>query len=271
VVATKLEVRGVCFRYNSVDVLSDVSLLANEGEVIGVLGPNGSGKTTLLKCMNRALSPKEGTVLIDDLDYRQMSRKEIATRIGVVPQGANVNFPFSVLDIVMMGRTPELKRFESETQADLDIVQRAMEMTNIEHLATRPMDQISGERQRAIIARALAQRPRVLLLDEPTLHLDVNHQLDILELIVGLARREKLLVVIVTHDLSLAARYCDKVILMQNGRIQAAGDVTEVLTPENMRKVFSIEGSIYFDERIGSYGVSIIRSRREEQRPQSSS
>ncbi len=253
--------RGICFRYTSSPVLSDVSMEAKDGEIIGILGPNGSGKTTLLKCLNRSLTPREGTVLIDDKDSKDLSRREIATRIGVVPQGANINFPFKALDIVMMGRTPEIKRFESETKRDIEIVKEAMVMTNIEHLANRSMDQISGgEKQRVIIARALAQKPRILLLDEPTLHLDVNHQLDILDLITGLARKEKLVVIIVTHDLALAARYCDKVILMQNGRIQAAGDITDVLTTENMRKVFSIEATIYFDERIGAHGVSIIRS-----------
>jgi iron complex transport system ATP-binding protein len=201
-------------------VLNNIDLDAKEGEIIGILGPNGSGKTTLLKCLNRSLSPKAGTVLIDDRDYQNMTRREIATRMGTVPQSANINFPFTALDIVLMGRTPDLKRFESESKRDLEIVQEAMELTNTEHLASRPMDQLSGgERQRVIIARALAQKPKILLLDEPTLHLDVNHQLDILELITGLARKEKLVVIIVTHDLALAARYCDKVILMQNGRI----------------------------------------------------
>lgn len=228
----KIEVRGVCFSYSSEAVLSDVGMKAGEGEVIGILGPNGSGKTTLLKCLNRALAPKTGTVLIGDRDYKEMSKREIATHIGVVPQGANINFPFSVLDIVMMGRTPAIERFASETQKDIDIVAQAMRRTNIEHLASRPIDQVSGgERQRVIIARALAQQPKILLLDEPTLHLDVNHQLDVLDLITALARRERLAVIIVTHDLSLAARYCDKVLLMQKGRIKAAGDVTEVLTP----------------------------------------
>ncbi len=258
--------RGVSFQYSSVAVLSDVSLEAKDGEIIGILGPNGSGKTTLLKCLNRSLKPREGTVLIDGQDCKDLNRREIATRIGVVPQGANINFPFSALDIVMMGRTPEIKRFESETRRDIEIVREAMAMTNTEHLAARPMDQISGgERQRVIIARALAQKPRILLLDEPTLHLDVNHQLDILDLITDLARREKLIVIVVTHDLALAARYCDKVILMQNGRIKAAGDVTDVLTTENMRKVFSIEATIYFDERIGAHGVSIIRSTKDDE------
>lgn len=260
----KLSVDGVCFSYGSKDVLSDIDLETRDGEIIGILGPNGSGKTTLLKCLNRSLSPKAGTVLIDDRDFKDMSRREIATHMAVVPQSANVNFPFTALDIVLMGRTPELKRFESESKRDLEIVQEAMELTNIEHLANRPMDQLSGgERQRVIIARALAQKPKILLLDEPTLHLDVNHQLDILDLITGLARKERLIVVFVTHDLALAARYCDKLILMQRGKIVAAGDVMDALTPANLRRVFGIEASVYFDERIGAHSVAIIRSYHE--------
>jgi len=260
----KLSVNGVCFRYGNQDVLAGINLEAREGEIIGILGPNGSGKTTLLKCLNRSLSPREGTVLIDDRDCREMTRREIATHMGVVPQSANVNFPFTALDIVLMGRTPELKRFESESKRDLEIVQEAMELTNTEHLANRPMDQLSGgERQRVIIARALAQKPKILLLDEPTLHLDVNHQLDILDLITGLAKTERLIVVFVTHDLALAARYCDKLILMQKGQVVAAGEVMTALTPANLRRVFGIEASVYFDERIGAHSVAIIRSFRE--------
>lgn len=260
----KLSVEGISFCYRSENVVSDVSFEAQEGQIIGILGPNGSGKTTLLKCMNRVLKPKAGTVLIDGSDYREMTRREIACQVGVVPQSANANFPFTALDIVMMGRTPALERFQRESESDLEIVTRSMEMTNTASLATRPMDQLSGgERQRVIIARALAQRPKILLLDEPTLHLDVNHQIEILDLITNLAREERLLVVIVTHDLSLAARYCDRIIMMRKGRILAAGEVTHVLSPENMAKVFSIEASIYYDERIGTHNVAVIRPIKE--------
>jgi len=260
----RLKASGVCYRYGTKDVVSEVDLEAKDGEIIGILGPNGSGKTTLLKCLNRSLSPRTGTVLIDERDYRELTRREIAARMAVVPQSANVNFPFTALDIVLMGRTPEIRRFEPESRKDLDIVQEAMEMTNTAHLASRTMDQLSGgERQRVIIARALAQKPKVLLLDEPTLHLDVNHQLDILDLITRLARTERLIVIFVTHDLALAARYCDKLILMQMGKIVAAGDVIDALTPENLRMVFGIEASVYYDERIGAHSVAIIRSCKE--------
>ncbi|HHT76026.1 MAG: ABC transporter ATP-binding protein [Methanomassiliicoccaceae archaeon] len=260
----KLSVQGVSFCYRSEDVVSDVSFEAGEGQIVGILGPNGSGKTTLLKCINRVLSPKNGTVFINGVDYREKTRKQIAQQIGVVPQSANSSFPFTALDIVMMGRNPDLERFEREKESDLQIVSKAMEMTNTSFLADRPMDQLSGgERQRVIIARALAQRPRIMLLDEPTLHLDVNHQIEILDLISRLAREERMLVIIVTHDLSLAARYCDRIILMRKGRIVSAGDVTQVLTRENMAKVFSINAAIYYDERIGTHNVAIIGAIKE--------
>ena len=256
--------QGVSFCYRSEDVVNDVSFEAEEGQIIGILGPNGSGKTTLLKCINRVLSPNKGTVLLDGVDYHERTRKQIARQIGVVPQSANAQMPFTALDIVMMGRNPELERFERETESDLQIVSKAMEMTNTSFLADRPMDQLSGgERQRVIIARALAQRPKVMLLDEPTLHLDVNHQMEILDLISRLAREEKMLVIIVTHDLSLAARYCDRIILLRNGRIVSAGDVAQALTRENMAKVFSIDATIYYDERIGTHNVAVIGAIRE--------
>lgn len=257
----KIDVQGVRFSYHGSEALSGVSMEAREGEVVGILGPNGSGKTTLLKCMCRALSPSAGTVLIEGRDHSRMSRKEIALQVGVVPQNGGANFPFKVLDIVMMGRIPSLRRFEAETARDIDIAREAMECANVLHLADRPISGISGgEVQRVMIARALAQRPRVLLLDEPTLHLDVNHQLDILDLIRGLARERKMVVVVVTHDLGLAARYCDRIVLMKDGAVQAAGAVPEVLTPENMRKVFSIEGELRFDPRTQTYGVAVLRS-----------
>ena len=256
----KLSVQGIAFEYGSSQVLSDVSMDISEGEIVGILGPNGSGKTTLLRCINKALSPKSGSILIGDKDVNEMSRKEIALKVGVVPQSVNMGSQFSALDIVMMGRIPALERFESESDSDINIVKHAMEMTNVTHLAKRSMDSLSGgERQRVIIARALAQMPKILLLDEPTLHLDV-----ILEMIYSLSRSENLTVVMVTHDLSLAARYCDKLILMKKGKIQSSGPPEISLTSKSMRDVFSIEAELYFDERIQKYNVSMMSSLKED-------
>ncbi len=140
----RLSVHGLSFRYGSIDAISNIELEARDGDIIGILGPNGSGKTTLLKCLNRSLTPRAWTVMIDDVDSQTLTRKELATRMGTVPQSANINFPFTALDIVMMGRLPELKRFESESRRDMDIVEEAMAMTNTIQFAERPMDQISG-------------------------------------------------------------------------------------------------------------------------------
>ena len=258
-VSLRLRVQGIEFAYNSVPVLKDVAFEAREGEIIGVLGPNGSGKTTLLRCMNRALSPSKGTVLVEDKEIGSLSRKEIANEMAVVPQNCIITFPFTALEIVMMGRNPSMDRFQRETKGDIEIVRKAMEATSVTHLAGRSMNQLSGgERQRVIIARALAQQPKILLLDEPTLHLDVNHQMEIMELVRELARREKLTVIMVSHDLNLAARYCDKLILLSEGSVLSAGSVPDVLTQDNVEKVFRIRSLVMYDERIDAYSLTIL-------------
>lgn len=257
----RLSVQGIEFAYSSHLILGGVTFEAKPGEMVGILGPNGSGKTTLLKCMNRALKPKTGTVFVEDKEIANLSRREIANEIGVVPQNSGVNFPFTALEIVLMGRGASRGRFAREKEEDIQIVKEAMRETDVLHLADRHMTELSGgEKQRVIIARALAQKPKILLLDEPTLHLDVNHQLDILELVRGLAKREMLTVIMVSHDLNLAARYCDKLILLDDGKVLAAGTVPEVLTAENVEKVFKIRAMVSFDERIGAYNIVLVGS-----------
>jgi iron complex transport system ATP-binding protein len=255
----ELKVDGVTFNYTSVPVLDGVSFDAKGGEVIGIIGHNGCGKTTLLKCINLALHPGSGIVRIDGKDTLTMSRKDIAKEVGVVAQNTVITFPFTVLDMVLMGRFPSLERFENESKDDLKIAMDAMEATSVTYLASRPIDEISGgERQRVIIARALAQQPRALLLDEPTLHLDINHQFELMELIRSLAKEKGLLVIIVSHDLNLAARYCDKLIALDEGKIAAAGAVAEVMTSENLAKVFNIDAVVEFDQRTKAYDVKIL-------------
>ena len=250
---------GVSFNYTSVPVLDGVSFEARGGEVIGIIGHNGCGKTTLLKCINLALHPGSGTVRIDGKDTLSMTRKDIAKEVGVVSQNTVITFPFTVLDMVLMGRFPSLERFANESKDDLKIAMEAMESTSVTYLAARPIDEISGgERQRVIIARALAQQPRALLLDEPTLHLDINHQFELMELIRSLAKDKGLLVIIVSHDLNLAARYCDKLIALDEGKIAAAGKVGDVLTTENLAKVFNIQAVMEFDDRTKAYAVTIL-------------
>jgi len=216
----KLNINGVTFYYDSVKALNDITFEVSEGDVLGVIGPNGSGKTTLLRCINLALRPKVGTVFIDGENILELDRKDIAKNIGVVPQNSTIHFPFTVFDIVLMGRTPHLGRLDRETSKDIEIAKNAMKITNTQHLADRLIDEVSGgEKQRVIIARALTQEPKILLLDEPTLHLDINHQLEVLELVKKLARENKLIVVLVSHDLNLANRYCDRLMLLNSGKI----------------------------------------------------
>jgi iron complex transport system ATP-binding protein len=257
----RIDVEGVAFSYSSDETLHDVSFQARAGEVVGIIGHNGCGKTTMLRCINRALIPNKGSVFLDGKDTVDMSRKEIASEIGVVAQSTVITFPFTVLDMVLMGRFPALERLQRESGKDLEIAMRCMRATSIDDLAARPIDELSGgERQRVIISRALAQEPRALLLDEPTLHLDINHQLELMELVRKLAREQQMLVVFVTHDLNLAARYCDRLLLMKKGRIVAAGEIERVLTPENMAEVFSIAAEVSYDNRVKAFTVAILHT-----------
>jgi len=252
----KLKIRDICFYYDSTKVLENITFEVSEGEILGILGPNGAGKTTLLRCINRVLKPKKGSVVIDGANIRELTRKEIAKNIGVVPQNSTIHFPFTVFDIVLMGRNPHLGRLDRITLKDIEIAKKAMKVTNTLHLADRLIDEISGgEKQRVIIARALTQEPKILLLDEPTSHLDINHQLEILELIRKLAIKNRLTIVLVSHDLNLASRYCDRIILLKEGKIHSVGTPKEVLTKDNIRDVFKINVEINYDERTDTLNI----------------
>ncbi len=238
----KLEIRGVSFSYESSPILKDLIFGVGEGEFLGVMGPNGSGKTTLLRCMCKVLEPQVGTILIDGRDLRSFERSEVAKTVGVVPQGSMVDAAFTVFEIVLMGRTSHIGRFGVESAKDLKAVEEAMEMTGILHLADRTFDELSGgERQRVIIARAFAQEPKVLLLDEPTVHLDIKYQLEILELIERLNKKTGIVIVSVFHDLNLACQHCDSIMLLYNGRIEAIGPPEQVLTPESIRRIYGVD------------------------------
>jgi len=244
----ELKINNISFSYDSVEVLRDIAFEAPSGGFLGILGPNGSGKTTLLRCINNALRPNKGVVYFEDKDLRKLSRKEIAKKFGVVPQKNDINFPFTIYEIVMMGRYPHLDFLGRECIKDYEIADKALEVVGIQYLSKRRIDEISGgEFQKVIIARALTQEPKVLLLDEPTLHLDMNHQLEILEVIKGLASKKDLVVIMVTHDLSLAARYCDFLILMKEGKIHFYGKAKEVLIKDNIREVYQVEVNIIQD------------------------
>jgi iron complex transport system ATP-binding protein len=240
-----LNVDGVECRYGSIKVLENVSLSVKEGDFVGILGPNGSGKTTLLKSISRTLKPHKGAILLNKADIYSLKGVEVAKQLAVVPQDSAIGFSFAALDVVLMGRNPHMTRFQMESAKDMAIARKVMSLTNTWHLAERPINELSGgEKQRVIIARALAQEPKILLLDEPLTHLDIMNQLEIMDLVKDLCVKEKLIVLAVFHDFNLAARYCKSAIMLKDGKIFAAGNLSEVLTSENIKNVFHIDAIV---------------------------
>lgn len=234
-----LKVNNVWAGYQDKVVIRDISLVAQKGEFIGIIGPNGAGKSTLIKTLSRTLRPFKGEIVYGGRDIYEMQANEVARAVAVVPQDTLIVFDFLVRDIVMMGRIPHMKRFKKETEADFRIAERSLELTNTMGLKDRFINELSaGERQRVIIAKALAQEPRLLILDEPTAHLDISHQIEIFNLIKSLSRKEGLTVVSVLHDLNLASEYCDRIILMSEGRIFVEGPPQEVLSYKTIEEVY---------------------------------
>ena len=256
---SSLRIRHVSFSYFDGLVLRDIDLSVEAGERVGLLGPNGSGKTTLLKLASGLLRPTQGEVYFGDLSLRQLTRREVAQKVAVVPQQLEMPFSFSVWEMVMLGRTPFVKALSGEGEMDRRAGRRALVLTNTEALANRTFNELSGgERQKVILAMALAQEPKLLLLDEPTVHLDVNHQVEILELIKGLNSENGITVVAAMHDLNLAALYFDRLILLKEGAIFADGPPTEVLTEETILRVYSAPVSVHKHPSADVPNVTII-------------
>jgi len=255
-----IEVDSVFFRYHQDWVLQDVSFQVRKGEFVGVIGPNGSGKTTLLKTLYRLLTPQRGDVLFDHLSLKKMSQGEIAKKIAVVAQETYPAFPFRVIEMVLMGRSPYLGHLMFESPKDLEIAKRAMEWTEILPISQRPIDELSGgERKRVYIARALAQEPEVILLDEPTTNLDIHHQVESLDLVLSLNREKGLTILMASHDLNLASEYCDRLILLQHGMIFHMGPPEEVMTRENIEKVYGCQVWVDRNPVSGMPRVSLLR------------
>ncbi len=239
----QLIVDSVRFSYDSVEVLKGVSFKLEHSEILGIVGPNGSGKTTLLKCINTILKPKQGEILLNDKKISSLKRTEIAKIFGYVPQNSNHDTTLTVFEIVLMGRRPYVAWWCSEK--DIEKVWQILKMLGIEHLAMRKISELSGgEKQRVLIARALAQEAKILLLDEPTSNLDLKHQIEVMDLIKTLIKENGLAAVTVLHDLNIAAKYCDKLIMMKEGRIYAAGDIDSVLTEQNIKEVYGVTVSV---------------------------
>lgn len=234
-----IEALDIKYRYNIDWVLDGLNLKIEQGEIVGIIGPNGSGKTTVLKLLSKVLKPESGNIRLMGRSIASMRQKEIAKIIGVVPQGVSIAFPFTAREVVLMGRSPHLGALQIERQADLKIADNAMALTDTLELADRNIDELSGgERQRVIIARALAQEPKVMLLDEPTSYLDINHQVEIFDLVKRLNGERELTVVVVSHDLNMAAEYCDRLILLKDGRVYKDGTPRQVITETDIREVY---------------------------------
>lgn len=225
--------------------LSEVSFTIQQGTFLSILGPNGSGKSTLLRIIDKILTPESGNIKIFEKDYYKISRKELSKYIAYVPQSILSNFPYTVFEIVLMGRAPYLGGIGFENQKDIDIAIAAMEKTDTLHLVNRKIQNISGgEMQRVFLARALTQQAPILLLDEPNTHLDLQHQIDILDLIKKFTREIKLTVISVFHDINLASLYSDLILILNQGRVFTFGKPETVLNEENIKLVFGTKAII---------------------------
>lgn len=257
-----LELEGIGFQYGDKPLLQGITLAVDKGEMLGILGPNGAGKSTLLNLMDGTLAPCEGVVRLGGASPHTMKRREVARLLAVVPQEATWPFCLTVEEAVLMGRAPWLRRLSLESARDRAVVRAAMERVRILPLAGRLLEDLSaGERQRVLIARALAQEPQVLLLDEPTSSLDVAHQVRTFELMEELRRERDLAVVAVTHDINIAALYCDRIGLLREGRLCFLGPPGEVLTEANLRQVYGIDVAVDSDPLTGLPRVTLGGSR----------
>lgn len=242
-----ISARGIGHSYGRMPVLTGVDLQARRGELLGLIGPNGGGKTTLLRTLFGALSPQEGTVMFDGRPLEQLSPRQIARRIAVVVQEPQSELLLSVVDMALLGRTPHLGVFSRRSPRDDALAAAALDKVGALGLAHRDVSELSGgEKQRVLIARALVQEADCLLLDEPTNHLDIGYQHQVLDLVRSLG----MTAVVVLHDLNLAARYCDRLVLLDRGRVRATGEARQVLRPELIGSVYGVgaERATAYDE-----------------------
>ena len=238
-----LSIHKLNFRYKNIKALEGVGLKLNKGEILSIVGPNGAGKTTLLKCIVRIVKPDRGTILIDGKDASRMKRLDLARCVGYVPQSSPSKFPITVFDAVLMGRRPYITWKPSKK--DLEVVADLLMSMDLEDLALRSFDELSGgEKQKVLLARAFAQDPNYLLFDEPTSNLDLRHQMEVMEMISGMVREKGVAAILAMHDLNLASRFSDRILMLNAGKIFCNGEPLQVMTVENIRSVYGVEVTI---------------------------
>jgi len=241
-----IELNDVSLGYDHRAILSNVHLKTKPGQMLGLVGPNGSGKSTLIKGMTRVINLFSGHILVEGRDIKNIKRDELARLVATVSQGPVLPEAFTAFEMVLMGRTPHLGLLRYEGGKDMAIAWQAMEATHTQSLAGRRVSELSGgERQRLIIARVLTQQPRVILLDEPTAHLDIKHQVEILNLVKSLCLEQSLTIIAALHDLNLAAQYCDRIVMLNGGELYAEGTPHDVLTAQNIKAVYGAEVCVY--------------------------
>lgn len=256
---SEIVVENLSFSYglnNEHPVLYNINYKFESGVFYAITGPNGSGKTTMLNCINGVLKASNGAAYIENKAVGDYEPKELARKMSLVPQNTVIDFNFSVEEVVQMGRYPHLRRFQDESTDDLKIVEDAMRETGIYELRDKYINQISGgERQRAIVARALAQQTPIMLLDEPISMLDIYYQISIMDIIKKASQQRNTTVIVVLHDLNIAARYADEIILLNKGKIYASGNPTEVYTSELLKNVYNIDLKVSSDPENGHLNI----------------
>lgn len=240
-----IKVNDLTYNYDKKEIFHNLSLDIDKGDFYALMGANGSGKSTLLKCISKMLSVPNNTIQINSRDINSYNSRSLAQQISVVAQRQHVNFDFSAYDMVLMGRNPYQKKLQSDTIEDKQIVEDCMRKTDTWHLKDISINKISGgEYQRVILARAMAQKTPILLLDEPLSNLDVSHQFEIISLLKELNKRERVTIILIIHDLNLALEFCDKLVLLKDGKIFFDGLIENGLTQPFINQVFDVDSSL---------------------------